>query len=169
MNNRSERRPELGIYTAADLARDLGLSVSPALERIVTNVFSAEIMRWMDRWESKDDGTKARHEAEVANLKEQLAEAAYRANQREEQIETLRRELFRLCDPSVSYLVTAPYAGLVPAVLDTATGPLFRIRWEPGLPSGEGEPWSVKPGFVLCDDQSGTWLDQVNTRHCTGL
>lgn len=168
MNHDAMLKPSPDLYTTADLARDLGSSISPALELIVTNVFAAETVRWIDRLQSQDGQIKAQREAEVAQLKEQLAEAAYRANQREREIERLN-DVIRRYNLPVQFPVTVPHTGCVPAVLQDVTGPLFRIRWQQGQPSGEGEPWSIAPGWVLHDDQSGTWLDQINTRHCTGL
>jgi hypothetical protein len=168
MNHDAMLKNSPDIYTTADLARDLGSSISPALELIVTNVFAAETVRWIDRLQNRDGHLKAQHDAEVAQLKEQLAEAAFRANQREREIERLNDQIRRYNLP-MQFGVTIPHTGRVPAVLQDVTGQLFRIRWEQGQPSGEGEPWSVPPGWVLHDDQSGTWLDYINTRHCTGL
>lgn len=180
-------------YTIDDLADDLGDTVHQALAPIIRALANDQTNRWVehhtntyrieiaalrkaiDERDANFAARKREHQEEIEAVRKECEqrlrdqEARHRQN-----IETWQRGTAALfaATPAVDIAgapVTVPHTGQVPAVLHDVPGPLFRIRWQQGQPAGEGEPWSVPEGWVLDDDQAGTWLDRINTRHCTGL
>lgn len=160
-------------YTIDDLADDLGDTVHQALAPIIRALANDHTNRWV---EHHKDTYRMEIEAVRKECEQRLRDQE--ARHRENITAWERAQVARFAGmpgahaPAVDIAgapVTLPHSGQVPAVLHDVPGPLFRIRWQQGQPAGEGEPWSVPEGWVLDDDQAGTWLDRINTRHCTGL
>lgn len=185
-------------YTIDDLADDIGDTVHYALAPIIRRLaddktqrsvermsepYRAEILALRKAIDERDANFAARTREHQQEIEAVRAECEQRlrdqeARHRENIAAWERAQVARMAAFAHGYVpavdlgaqpVSIPHTGQVPAVLHDVPGPLFRIRWQQGQPAGEGEPWAVPEGWVLDDDQAGTWLDRINTRHCTGL
>jgi hypothetical protein len=151
------------MYDLKKLAHDIGKTVHPSLQAILEGVhnesladFHREVMAELARGSD-------RHKQEIARIERGFKETLDRLHQQHRvELDQARRSSKHNARSGI-HDVHIAYSGQVPTVLDGVNQPLLRIRWQEGQPMGEGES-PVPSGWVLDDDQAGTWLDAVNTR-----
>lgn len=150
-------------YDFKRFTQDLGQYLHPIVGSLATSLRDAELGAWEARWLASEAKLREAHRKELETLAEtfRIALEQGRADWIARTTERLANQLSEHREGS--HLLSLPYSGNVPDVLAGYSGPLMRIRWQDAQPVGEGES-PVPAGWVLDDNQSGTWLDWINTR-----